>query len=441
MEIYIEKLLTYGIIFLVAISVLFYYLYRYKMGTAIVKGKIQKAKEFGFHEPVSLHPVVNIEMCIGSGACILACPEKDILGLVHGHATPVNTSRCVGHGACFHACPMNAIALHMGTEKRGVELPHVNEEFESNVQGLYIAGELGGMGLIKNAVEQGRQAVENISHHVKPHSCTQYDVIIVGAGPAGISATLAATKANLRYLTLEQDSLGGTVYHYPRKKIVMTSPMELPLYGKVKLLQTSKAELLELWETTLEKNKISINVQEKVTTIDKTGEHFEVVTSKGNYTADFILLAIGRRGSPRKLNVLGEEKEKIAYKLIEPEYISDKKILIVGGGDSAIEAALALTHEGNEVTISYRGKVFSRIKPQNSDRILAAERNKELKILFNSNVLEIEDDSVALLLDNDRLIIENDLVYIFAGGELPMQFLEKIGIRITKKFGEAIFKK
>ncbi len=138
----------------------------------------------------------------------------------------------MGHGACFHACPMQAITLCIGTEKRGVELPHLSPEFETNIPGVYIAGELGGMGLIKNAVEQGKQAVEYLSRKIKSSHKAQYDVAIVGAGPAGISATLSAAKAGLRYLTLEQDSLGGTVFNFPRAKVVMTSSMELPLIWK-----------------------------------------------------------------------------------------------------------------------------------------------------------------------------------------------------------------
>ena len=157
-------------------------------------------------------------------------------GCVNGKATIINASRCIGHGACFHACPTEAITLRIGTEKRGVDLPHVNQNFETNVPGIYIAGELGGMGLIKNAVEQGRQAVENIVKTLNKHHHAEWDLIIVGAGPAGISGALTAKKHGLKFLILEQDTLGGTVFTFPRKKIVMTSPMDLPLYGKVKLL-------------------------------------------------------------------------------------------------------------------------------------------------------------------------------------------------------------
>lgn len=440
MEILLENAVSYLVILLMAGSILFYYLRKKKKKAISTYEKIEKAKELGLYEPVSLHPVVDTETCIRSGACIAACPERDIFGLVEGYVKVINASRCVGHGACFHACPVQAITLCIGTEKRGVELPHVSPDFETNIPGLFIAGELGGMGLIKNAVEQGKQAVENISQKIKRSSQTDYDLIIVGAGPAGISASLAAKKNSLNYLTVEQDNLGGTVFNFPRAKVIMTSPMDLPLYGKIKLFETSKSELLNMWEQILTKNKIFIREQEKVESIEKLNSHFEVKTNKGFYSSKFVLLSIGRRGSPRKLGIQGEQKGKVFYRLIEPELISKAKVLVVGGGDSAVESALLLTGKNNEVTISYRGNSFARIKSKNLEKINEAISQNQIKIFFNSNVKEIKDKSVLLSINGMEELkeIENDLVYIFAGGILPTEFLEKIGIKITKKFGEAV---
>ena len=442
MEILIENIIIYSLVAILCIAVVIIYLRKKSKASRIVEEKIKQAKEAGLHEPISLHPVVDASRCIQTGACITACPEHDILGIVNGKATIVNASRCIGHGACFHACPTEAISLRMGTEKRGVELPHVNQNFETNVPGMFIAGELGGMGLIKNAVEQGRQAVENIVKDFDKKHAAAYDLIIVGAGPAGISGCLTAKKHGLKFLLLDQDSLGGTVFTFPRKKIVMTSPMDLPLYGKVKLFETSKTELLELWNTVLVKNNISVRENTKVEAIGLEQGVFKLSTLKGEeFTAARILLAIGRRGTPRKLNIPGEMMEKVAYRLLEPEEISGKNIIVVGGGDSAIESALLLADQ-NQVTLSYRNEVFSRIKPMNNIALNKAAADRKLEILLGSNLVSIEEGSVIISVGNTGELrqIANDLVYVFAGGELPTQFLEKAGIKITKKFGETVMK-
>ena len=427
-------LLTIGLV----VVIFLIYLFVIRKRTIRTNQKIEKAKSIGLNEPVSLHPVIDVESCIGSGACIEACPEKDILGWASGRAKAINTSRCVGHGACFHACPVQAITLCIGTEKRGVDLPHVSQDFETNIQNLFIAGELGGMGLIKNAVAQGVQVVDHIVKRKKYSPKSQYDVIIIGSGPAGIAATLAAVKYKLKYLTLEQDTLGGTVYNFPRKKIIMTSPMDLPLYGKVKLRETSKDELLSLWSDVINKNNIIIHEQEKVIRIEKKDDVFEIETTKRIYTSAFVVLAIGRRGSPRKLGVQGENKQKVFYRLLEPELINKQKVLIVGGGDSAIESAILLADQENHVTLSYRSEKFSRLKPKNQEMISEYVTSKKINLILNSNVKEIHDSHVSVDTGNGAIDIPNDLVYIFAGGELPTEFLEKAGVQITKRFGEAV---
>ncbi len=442
MEVIIEQIAVYGTVFVICAVTVFFYLRKKKKDSQKVARKVAIAKEEGLFEPVSLHPYIDLKTCIGSAACVADCPEKDILGIVDGKATVINTSNCVGHGACFHACPVEAISLRIGTETRGVDLPHVNENFETNTKGIYIAGELGGMGLIKNSVEQGQQAIESIVKNKKPTKENVLDVVIVGAGPAGISATLAAKKNNLKSITLEQDSLGGTVYTFPRAKIVMTSPMNLPLYGKVKLFETSKDELLQLWTKVIAEHNLQIVENTKVEQITPIQDDtFKVITNKGDeYICNNVLLAIGRRGSPRKLNIPGEDLSKVAYRLLEPERISEKKIVVVGGGDSAIESALLLKDD-NEVILSYRNDKFSRLKPKNKEKIFNAINDNSIKVLFNSNLLSINDKSIVMKNGAEQEEeIDNDLVYIFAGGELPTKFLEKAGVEISKRFGYIIKK-
>ena len=441
-ETLIEQVVIYSGVILFCLVIVFIYLRKQRRESKQVEDKIAIAKRDGMYEPVSLHPVIDEDSCIRTGACIAACPEHDILGIKDGKAVTINASKCIGHGACFHACPTQAITLVIGTEKRGVELPHVNQNFETNVDGIFIAGELGGMGLIKNAVEQGKQAVENIVKSLRKGHQAEYDLVIIGAGPAGISASLAAKKHNLNFLTLEQDSLGGTIFTFPRQKVVMTSAMDLPLYGKVKLFETSKGALLDLWNIVLNKNSIIIKENTKVESIIPENGYFRIGTLMGEtFSTKTVLLAIGRRGTPRKLGIEGEIQEKVAYRLLEPEDIKGKNIMVIGGGDSAIESALLLADQ-NTVTLSYRNEIFNRIKPKNNEKIKEAISTGKVNVLFNTIPLCINKDSVVLATgkEGEELYVENDLVYIFAGGELPTQFLEKAGIHITKKFGEAVLK-
>ena len=437
----LEQIIIYGSCILFCGVIVFIYLKKLNAASKVVEAKIEQAKEDGLHEPISLHPVIDLGTCIKSGACVEVCPEKDIIGILNGGGTLIKASNCVGHGACFHACPVEAISLVIGTEKRGVDLPHVSEDYETNVPGIFIAGELGGMGLIKNSVDQGRSAVENMIKKGYKRDFSSRDLVIIGAGPAGIAASLTAKKYNLDFLTLEQDTIGGTVYTFPRSKIVMTAPMNLPLYGKVKLYNTSKSELIDLWNDALSKNNITIQEKTKVEEIVPENGHFLVRTLQGEeYKTKNVLLAIGRRGSPRKLGVPGEMTEKVAYRLLEPEMIHDKDILVVGGGDSAVESALLLADQ-NRVTLSYRKDKFSRIKPKNREKILGAIENGKIEMKYNTNLTKIGKPQITLKNETGvEEALKNDLVYIFAGGELPTQFLRKAGVEITKRFGYTVKK-
>lgn len=438
----IEEIITYSLFGIIIVGLILYYIRKQKHKTQLITEKIEIAKNDGTYEPVSLYPVVDTSRCINSGACIKACPEHDILGIQNGKATIINAAQCIGHGACFRACPVEAISLWIGTERRGVELPHVSPDFETNVPGIFIAGELGGMGLIRNAVTQGREAVESIIKKIDKNHKATYDLVIVGAGPAGISATLAAKKAGLKTLTLEQDTLGGTVYTYPRSKIIMTHPMDLPLYGKVKLKETSKDELLNLWIKVLQENNISIQENTKIEAINRVGNEFEIETLNGEkITTKTVLLALGRRGTPRKLGVEGEMSQKVAYRLLEPELIQNKKVLVVGGGDSAVESALLLANK-NTVTLSYRSEKFSRLKTKNAELIKNAALTGLVDIQYSTEVIAINEKQVHLInkITNENIAIDNDMVYIFAGGELPNGFLKKCGIQVNLKQGEVVMK-
>ena len=399
----------------------------------------EQAERYGLHEPVSLHPVVHPGDCIGTGACVSVCPEGDVLGLRHGQAHVIAPARCVGHGLCERACPVQAITLVFGTATRGVEIPRVKGDFETNVPGLFIIGELGGMGLIRNAFEQGRQCVEGIAARKGRGEGGALDVLIVGAGPAGLSASLHCQRLGLRFRTIEREDVGGTVRYYPRKKIVMTQPMEIPGYGKLREKEIPKERLVDIWQEVIAATGLTVATEEMVQKVDPApGGGFMVATTKGEYRARYVILAIGRRGIPRKLGIPGESLPKVSYSLLEPEAYQGDRIVVVGGGDSAVEAAIALADQpGNQVSISYRQDRFSRIKSGNQQRIEQAMRTGKVTALWQTNLTEITSTEVEYQdAGGVKHRLPNSQVFVFAGGELPTPFLRACGVQIETKFGE-----
>lgn len=399
--------------------------------------ELQVALEAGLAEPPSLHPVINPVSCIGSGSCAKACPEQ-ALGIVNNKAVLINAAACIGHGACYAACPVDAIQLVFGTESRGVDIPHVSPNFETNVQGIFIAGELGGMGLIRKAAEQGRQAVDAIRRRSGGSKKAEFDVVIVGCGPAGLSAGLSCIEHKLRYKLLEQeDSLGGAVYHYPRNKIAMTAPVQLALIGKVKFGEVQKERLLEFWNTVVSKTGLRVAFREQMKDIQQAPDgSFVVKTDHHQYTARSVLLTMGRRGTPRRLEVPGEDSPKVVYRLVDAAQYKGQKILVVGGGNSALEAAVSLSQEpGTTVTLSYRGDAFSRVTKVNRQQVDEQQRRKRLRVLLNSSVEKIDPESVILELGGKRERLANDAVIVCAGGLLPTPLLRQIGIEFETKFG------
>lgn len=423
-------------------AVLPYMLRRRRLERASAEAQ-RVARDYGLHEPASLHPVVDVDRCIGSGTCVAVCPE-DVLGLVAGQAVAVAPARCVGHGLCERVCPVEAIRLVFGTATRGVELPRVKEDYETNVPGLHIVGELGGMGLIRNAFEQGRQCMEAI--RARPDARDgggggadpeELDVVIVGCGPAGLSASLAARRLGLRVATLEKEpDVGGTVRHYPRRKLVMTSPFEIPGWGKVRAKEIAKEELVSLWSDVIGRTGLEVRTGEEVRAVRRQDGGFRVETSAAVHHSRRVVLAIGRRGVPRKLGVPGEETGNVYYALAEPEVFRDRRVTVVGGGDSAVEAALALSAEpGTEVRLSYRRDRLSRVKPLNLERFLAAVSEGRIRSLWNSEVREIGSGSIVLEDADGVRPLPNDDVFVFIGGELPMAFLRACGVELETKFG------
>jgi thioredoxin reductase (NADPH) len=433
----IASALVYGLPFL-AITIT--YLVRQQRVTRKHARARDESVSAGLTEPASLHPIIDESRCLGCGACVAACPEQPqhhVLGLINGKAALVGPTDCIGHGACKTACPFDAITLVLGTEKRGVDIPVLKPNFESNVPGIYVAGELGGMGLIKNALLQGQQAMQAIAKAAvtRPGAL---DVLIIGAGPAGLAASLQAKAAGLSYQTIEQESLGGAVFQYPRGKLVMTAPVELPIIGKVQFRNTSKEQLLKFWTDTCDNNGLNIGYKERVESINASEDGFRIVTTKKTYTAAAVLLAIGRRGTPRKLGVPGEELPKVVYRLIDPEQYRGSNVVVVGGGDSALEAAASIAELGDtSVTLSYRGDAFQRAKQRNRQRISEATAKGQLTVLLGSQVREIREDEVLLQTAGQVMSVSNNAIIVSAGGILPNDFLRSIGVQVETKYGTA----
>ena len=389
-------------------------------------------------EPASLRPRINLDVCIGTDACVEACPEKDVIGLVDGQAHLVNPTSCIGHGECLRACPVDAIELVMGSEKRGIDIPLLESDFGTTVPGLHIAGELGGMGLIYNAMTQGMQCVEAILRDSPRRVDGIHQLVIVGAGPGGLAASLAALEAKLDFVTLDQDSVGGTVLHYPRNKIVMTRPVTLPLYGKVQVSSVRKESLLEVWYDILETTGLQVRTGEKVDAVTRRDDGVFLVETAGGeqLSAQRVILAIGRRGTPRKLGIPGEELEKVTYRLLDADDYRGSRCLVVGGGDAGVEAAIALGEAGATTHLAHRRRVFDRIKAKNQSRLDEAVEKGRVKLLLEAKPQEISTDQVRIEAEGEVLTLPNDYVLVFAGGILPTAFLEAAGVEVQRFHGE-----
>ena len=403
---------------------------------ASARKDLERAKAAGRTEPVSIRPWIDPSKCMGSGSCVKACPEKGVLRVVDGRARLVEATTCVGHGACVDACPTGAVELAFGSERRGVDLPRLAHDFQTNVPGLYVAGELGGMGLIANAVEQGRQTARRALAGLAPG---ELDLVVVGAGPAGISAALEALRMGRKVALLEQDEFGGAIRHYPRGKLVMSRGFKLSKTVGVVPGTLRKEELVEVLETAIAEAQLKVFERERVDAIQPTEAGFEVKTSARTLRASRVILAVGRRGTPRRLEVPGEDQEKVAYRLLEPDEYQHLHVLVVGGGDSAAEAAVALAEQpGCRVSLSFRTETLSQPKEANRDRVAEAQAAGRLRLLPSTNVRSIGADRVHLAQGEEEVVLPNDKVFVFAGGVLPSGFLQACGIELERHFGKRI---
>jgi len=450
----LKNWITISLVYLVPLAtIISFYLVRKNKSHRSSKEHFERSTNDGLIHAASLHPIIDASLCIGCGSCVSACPEQNVLGLIDRYATLINPANCIGHGACKVACPQNAIKLVFGSATRGLEIPNVSPEYETCVKGIFIAGELGGMGLIRNAIEQGRQAMESINQYVKvfnkknKHNLSDADTnftesnivdsVIIGAGPAGMTATLGAVEHKLKTVTIDQDSKGGTIAHFPKGKVVMTQAAKMPLIGNINFGEISKEKLMTFWLKIISKYKLNISENEILLSITQTntGLH-KVKTNKNEYLSKTVLLALGRRGTPRKLDVPGEKQSKVVYRLVDAEQYKGQSVLVVGGGDSALEAACSIAEQKNTtVTLSYRKDSFGRAKQKNREHVNALEVKNALKVIFNSQVKAIGIDSVLINVKEKTIELSNQAVIVCVGGILPTGLLKELGVKVETKYG------
>lgn len=389
--------------------------------------------------PASIHPQIDLDACIGSGACVRACPEDDILGITDGRARLINPLSCIGHSACMQACPVGAIKLVFGTATRGIELPRLTPDFATNQPGIYVVGELGGMGLIRNAVEQGKQAAEAIARGKRRGGAGDLDLIVVGAGPAGISCALTAIAHGMRVLVVEQDKFGGTITHYPRAKIVMTGSFALSGFGTVRRKTMSKEDLLELWRDIRARTQLPVTEGVRIEGITAEGNAWRVRGGEWNDRAANVVLALGRRGAPRQLGVPGEELPKVAYRLLEPEPFAGKHVMVVGGGNAAADCVIALASAKScaSVSLSYRRSELARLRSSVRTDLERCIAEGHAKALLSTEIVEIEPDHVVLKSAGGTERVRNDQLIVQIGGTAPSALLKSIGIELVEKRGEA----
>jgi thioredoxin reductase/Pyruvate/2-oxoacid:ferredoxin oxidoreductase delta subunit len=400
--------------------------------------RLKDAKARGADKAIAQYPLIDEAVCLGCGSCIAACPELDVLGLVNGVAKVIHGAHCVGHGKCAEACPVSAIQVGLGDVSKRADIPQLGPRHESSVPGVYVIGELGGIALIRNAIEQGTSAVEDIARRLEerpfPKEPGVRDLLVVGSGPSGLGAAFRARELGLDAAIVSLDDVGGTIRKYPRRKLTLLQTVRIPIHGEMKEGEYEKERLLALLEAALAASGVPVSVGESLAAVEREGDVLVTKTTKGEHRSRFVALALGRRGAPRRLGVPGEDSDRVFYQLLDAATYTGQRILVVGGGDSAVEAAMGLARQpGNRVVLSYRKPEFFRLKPRNEERLKASVAEGRVELALPSEVVRFEPGAAVLARGEGAARAETrlpvDWTFVFAGGEPPFPLLKKIGVR------------
>jgi thioredoxin reductase/ferredoxin len=385
-------------------------------------------------------PAIDLDRCLGCGTCVTACPEDGVLQLVHGQAAVVNAAACVGHARCVAECPVGAVTLTQGDVAARDDVPALDGSLQAvGVDGLYLVGEITARSLIRNAVAQGAQVAATIAERLADGSAAApgvHDVVIVGAGPGGLACALASRQHGLDFVLLDQEPVvGGTVAKYPRRKLVLTEPIELPLHGRLPRREYHKEELVELWGRLARQHALPFRGAVRFDRAERLADGtFAVHTDQGVLRARCVVLAVGRRGVPRRLDVPGEELPHVAYSLLDAAAYRGRRVVVVGGGDSAVETALALAEQpDNTVTLVYRQERFVRIRRRNRERLEASLAAGRIESLLGTEVTAIGDQHVELSPraagdGGVALQLRADDVFVMIGGTTPFAALAASGV-------------
>ncbi|MGH7901465.1 MAG: NAD(P)-binding domain-containing protein, partial [Thermodesulfobacteriota bacterium] len=352
------------------------------------------------------------------------------------------------------------------------KLPKVNDDFSTNIPGLYITGDLSGNPLLKFSSDSGAKAVKKIiadrdfqKQRTAENNPDLLDLVIVGAGVSGMAAALEARKAGLRYEILEATEPFSTVVNFPRGKPIYTYPTEMIPIGDLQFTATVKEPLVD----ELKAQTIGRGIEPRLARVEKVereGGYFDIVIlDKKNLRARRVVVGIGRSGNFRKLGVPGEDLDKVFNRLHDPKDFSGRNVLVVGGGDTAIETAIAIAQCGGYVTISYRRAEFSRPKPDNLEKLAKLLENPmadvavetptservttstggfirkgqtpgEINLMMSSQVKDISEAEVFLIdSDGKEITIPNDAVFTMIGREAPLDFFRRSGVKIKGELG------